>query len=321
MIERVISVGGATPLVGVLTEPEVAQVRNERPAVILLNAGLLHRVGPHRLYVDVARELARAGFLSVRMDLSGLGDSPPRNDQLSFEQGSVEDTLRLMNHLGEKRGVQSFIVGGLCSGADNAFWASLVDQRILGVMLLDWYAYRTPRFYLHHYGPKILRSRTWANKLAIVTNHLRQAQVRRVLPAAERAAPQAAAVQLNPFARAFPPKERITPLLQQVIARGVRMLCVYTRGQLDFYNYRTQFRDMFRSVHMNGQVRTEFLETADHTFTLRKDQLKLRSTVTSWVRDTNWSKPAITAPVVMNFAQSNGSPGTIQGASVTGSGR
>jgi hypothetical protein len=282
MIERPVALGQPSPLVGVLTEPDAGHASPDVPAVILLNAGLLHRVGPHRLYVDVARELAAAGFLTVRMDLAGLGDSAARRDQRSFEEGSVDDTLRVMNYLSEKRGCHSFIIGGLCSGADNAFWASVVDPRIVGVMLLDWYAYRTPRFYLHHYGPRLLRPRAWANKLAGMAWQLRQGQAQAQVPAGE--------VQINPFARAFPPKEQIAPLLQGVIERGIRMLCVYTRGQLDFYNYRSQFRDMFRSVHLDGQVRTEFLETADHTFTLRRDQLRLRETVTNWATGIDWAR-------------------------------
>ncbi|HEY5972738.1 MAG TPA: hypothetical protein VIT22_12400, partial [Pseudoxanthomonas sp.] len=45
--------------------------------VVLLNAGLIHRVGPFRLYVRLARELAESGFDVLRFDLPGIGDGQP----------------------------------------------------------------------------------------------------------------------------------------------------------------------------------------------------------------------------------------------------
>ena len=65
--------GTSHRLFGVLVKPRVASA--DRPAVIMTNAGTVHRIGPHRLYVDLARELAELGFTVLRMDLSGIGDS------------------------------------------------------------------------------------------------------------------------------------------------------------------------------------------------------------------------------------------------------
>src|SRR5205085_6183975 len=63
--------GADSHLFGVLTEPGE---KRDLPAVILLNAGSIHRVGPSRLYVRIARELAQDGFASLRLDHEGLGD-------------------------------------------------------------------------------------------------------------------------------------------------------------------------------------------------------------------------------------------------------
>ena len=60
----------------------VATLGRPRPrfatALILLNAGLVHRMGPFRLYVQMARRLAAEGYAVLRFDQSGLGDSPRR---------------------------------------------------------------------------------------------------------------------------------------------------------------------------------------------------------------------------------------------------
>lgn len=60
-------------LVGVLSRPR--QIVAGRPAVILLNAGLVQRSGPFRVYAQLARALASCGFVVLRFDLSGRGDS------------------------------------------------------------------------------------------------------------------------------------------------------------------------------------------------------------------------------------------------------
>ena len=63
-------------LVGILTHPEAAS----STAVTILNAGVLHRIGPHRLHVLLARRLAELGFHALRLDLGGIGDSVASSD-------------------------------------------------------------------------------------------------------------------------------------------------------------------------------------------------------------------------------------------------
>jgi alpha-beta hydrolase superfamily lysophospholipase len=80
---------GPAGLFGVLTEvagTEVASMERKcGPVVVFLNVANEHHVGPARLWVELARRWALAGITSVRVDLSGLGDSPRRYpDQLEF---------------------------------------------------------------------------------------------------------------------------------------------------------------------------------------------------------------------------------------------
>src|SRR6185312_12807504 len=49
-----------------------------RRGVILLNAGAVGQIGPNRLHVVLARRLAAAGDLVLRLDVSGIGDSRVR---------------------------------------------------------------------------------------------------------------------------------------------------------------------------------------------------------------------------------------------------
>src|SRR4051794_21796423 len=64
--------GGLT-LLGVLSEPAAG-----RPAadtcLVLLNAGALRRVGPNRIWLELARRWAARGLTVLRIDVARLGD-------------------------------------------------------------------------------------------------------------------------------------------------------------------------------------------------------------------------------------------------------
>jgi alpha-beta hydrolase superfamily lysophospholipase len=66
-------------LFGILTERPDAD--GDLPVVIFLSVANDHRAATGRLWVDLARRLAHSGFQSLRLDLSGMGDSDPRLGQ------------------------------------------------------------------------------------------------------------------------------------------------------------------------------------------------------------------------------------------------
>ena len=67
---------GDTGLFGILTE---ATDSTTRTTALLLNVAHGNRIGPDRMWVDLARQWAAAGMRCFRMDHSGLGDSPTRH--------------------------------------------------------------------------------------------------------------------------------------------------------------------------------------------------------------------------------------------------
>jgi len=122
--EEIVSLGPAR-LFGIVTKP-----RLPRTAVtaILLNAGRLDHVGPGRLWVDLARSWARAGMTAVRVDLSGLGDSPTRECReagVVYSPDAVRDICDIARSLPRKDG-SGVVLAGLCSGAYHAVIAASV---------------------------------------------------------------------------------------------------------------------------------------------------------------------------------------------------
>ena len=131
--------GSSHRLFGVLVRPRADRTRVERPAVIITNAGTVHRIGPHRLYVELARDLAALGFHVLRMDLSGIGDSEVGTsaENLCYPATGLADCQDGMSALASRLGIERFVVAGLCSGGDIAFQLGLADPRVAGVVMMN----------------------------------------------------------------------------------------------------------------------------------------------------------------------------------------
>jgi pimeloyl-ACP methyl ester carboxylesterase len=279
MRERAIRFG-SNAMVGVLTEPDKDQGLAGAPAVLFLNAGLLHRVGACRFHVRTARALAPAGFTSLRFDFSGNGDSEPRKDGMSFEQAAVAEAQEAMSYLEKTRGAKSFVLIGLCSGADMAYETALVDKRVEAIGQLDAYVYRTWRFYVHRYGPRLLRAQSWRNILTRNVRRLLKARQGGDEPGGEDEEDKKN-LSISPYAREFPPKEKVAAGLKVLVNRGVRLFNFFSN---DYYMYRSQYRDCFSDISFRDQLRLEFIPGADHLVSKLSDQQYLVSAMADWVR-------------------------------------
>ena len=153
-MEKAFSFGQHNSMVGILNEPGTLG-QNKQPIVIILNGGLVHHAGPHRMTVDMARTITSQGYMTFRFDLSAIGDSAARKSRLSYEERAVDETKEAMDFLSSLSGFNKFIIIGLCTGADNAHRVAVADKRVIGCVFLDGYSYPTPRFYLYKILPKV----------------------------------------------------------------------------------------------------------------------------------------------------------------------
>jgi len=274
--EKALKFGTDTTLIGILSEPPRGTPVIDQPAIVLLNAGLLHRVGAARLYVRVARRLATMGFRVIRFDFSGVGDSDTRRDSLAFEESSVLETQEVMDHLKRTKDVGQFILIGLCSGADVGFSTAAVDDRVIGVVQLDPYAYRTAGYYLRHYGKRMLEVDVWKRFIAT--------RVQRVFgktKAVEIGVSDDEQLVVNPYARDFPPKEEVAVGLERLVDREVCLLNIFSGGQ-DAYNYRRQYVHSFSDIDFHGLLQVDYLGEADHIFSGLAHQQFVLDRVGQW---------------------------------------
>jgi len=124
------------PLFGILTPANPARAKPGRPRIVLSNAGCVNRAGPHRMYVKMARRWADLGFDVLRVDLSGIGDSPAapgQRENVNYPPSGLDDLGQATQTLG----MGPVIVAGLCSGGDYAFQLGVHDRSVMGAWLLN----------------------------------------------------------------------------------------------------------------------------------------------------------------------------------------
>lgn len=259
MIERSIAFGPGGALVGTVCLPSGDEVTGARVGQVLFNAGVLHRVGPRRVNVRLARNLARRGIPSLRFDLRGQGDSARPDGRLGYEAQAVADLRLAMDRLAEEAGVGRFALLGFCSGGPHAYAAALADDRVAGLFLFDAFQYPTMRTHINHYRARIRRRGFFNALFGWSARQLRNLGAR-LGPAARTPAASEGVSVAN-----FPPKHDFAVQVKALHRRGVKFSFLYSTGFERALNYPEQFADSFRGLGVHEIVQSEFDPHLDHT--------------------------------------------------------
>jgi hypothetical protein len=282
--DEALRLGPEGQLVGILSRPPggASPARSDAPpgapglALVILNAGVLHRVGPHRLHVLLARRLAAAGIAGLRLDLGGIGDSIASSAATSFRESAVADTRAAMTGLGDTVGAGRFVLFGVCSGADNAIATAIADDRVAGVVLVDPPTYPTLRGQLRYLRTRIAERADpreilrWG--MMVAERRLRLAIAllgRRTVddPPSE--------------GRELPPVASFGAQLTTLLDRGVRIFAVFSGIHGARYNHVDQLFELFPALR--GRLDHAYFPSANHTFTELDAQAQLLDAVAGWM--------------------------------------
>jgi pimeloyl-ACP methyl ester carboxylesterase len=120
---------------GILAEPKTQPAKTT--GVILLSGtfGGTTTLGRNRLWVKMARTLADRGYLVLRFDYTGLGDSAGTAFCYELESPAVPE-LRAGFDLLAGRGITDFLLVGTCYGSRSALVAAAGEARVRGIHLL-----------------------------------------------------------------------------------------------------------------------------------------------------------------------------------------
>ena len=277
MRESAVLFGAAKSLVGVVSDPPVD---SNQIGVLFLNAGFTHRVGPQRMSVRFARDLAKLGFTCLRFDHAGIGDSRRRMDNIPFAEAAIEDGVAAMDFLQSTRGIERFIVAGVCWGADNAVRVCEADPRVIGVLAVDFYSVPTVRHLFRVYPARLLVARSWANILRGRSRIFSQFKAFVVAVAKSLVEGKSESDDILP---AMPP-DGVVKLIRQLVDRGVFLSFAFASSAVSYDQYVGKFRRPMAELAPTGRLEVGVFKAADHLFTLRHNQAKLWEFTEKWAR-------------------------------------
>lgn len=288
MIEQSFAFGDHDGLVGTICFPPIEMAPLAKVGVVLFNAGVIHRIGPHRLNVRLARRLAANGIPSIRFDLAGQGDSARSRGNRGFEEQAVSDLREAMDFLESVAKVSRFALFGFCSGGVHSYTTAAIDARVAGLLLYDTYIYPTLWSRINRYiikfssgqlGAKTARwmGRKWAGWVASLRAKFLASRTNAGYP------------QVGPFST--PSKAEFAETLVRLGRNGLKVGMIYSSGY-EQYNYRNQFADGFKNFGVSDFVMCEYLPEMDHNGTLMEQQLKLMQIIVGWGIKLNESEGA-----------------------------
>ncbi|MDM0043198.1 alpha/beta hydrolase [Variovorax dokdonensis] len=289
--ESVVAFGPDKTLIGILTPSAIA---GQRPRVgcLLLNTGVNHRVGPRRINVKVARQLAGAGIPCLRFDMTGIGDSRASSGREDYQQQQLKDMHAALDELQARTGLTQFLVYGVCSGAASALRISLADPRIVGALMFDGYAFPSI---------PVRAERKLRRGLAFAFN----ASLRRTYPAWRDftgwlASPMDAAARSRLLAHwrkppapeeqqgaifstgiAYYGPEQHAADLQALVDRGVQVYAMFS-AMLHVVDRNKDMLSQLRGHPCLQRIRYRFWPELDHTVTQVQAQHKLLDEIEQW---------------------------------------
>ena len=163
-------------LYGVLHEPE-GDVAG--PVVVFLHGWAGSRIGPHAMFVHMARRLTVLGCVCLRFDFRGRGDSEGKTADASI-RSMIADTAAALDFVTPQYPGRKVILLAICSGCKVAIGTTVRDPRVGGLAL--WSPepmgpmrdtaskQRKSTDALRAYGRKLLRLETWRKLLTFRVN-------------------------------------------------------------------------------------------------------------------------------------------------------
>ncbi|CAN5508162.1 hypothetical protein BH11MYX1_BH11MYX1_06620 [soil metagenome] len=248
-------------------------------AVILANAGAVYRIGPNRLYVELARTLAAAGdTLVLRADLSGLGDSQPRAghaENAVYGDHAIAD-LGALAAWARRQWAREVAVVGLCSGAYHAIKAALAHaiETIVPInpltffwkagMPLDYAGFRVTTD-AQRYKQSMRSAEAWKK---LLRGEVDLRRVTRTIAVRVRHAVEHRGRDLLRRLRVPLPEDLGSELLA-LGKKGVRIEFVFAASDPGRALLTEQGGSAVPKLERAGRLSIEMIASADHTFTAR----------------------------------------------------
>ncbi len=283
MNETAVLFGQDSPLLGIVGRPDCPTEPGDLPAVVFLNAGAVPRTGPNRVYVKLARKLTADGFLTLRFDFAGTGDSPGRPGETSLKATCLAGTHEAIDFMATTLDADRIILVGICLGADLALETAYEDPRVVGVVMINGYflpdnadpeatAYLAKASGGRGYRKSMFSLRSWKR---LLTGQTDLRSLWRFL-VAKLKGPSA---RERDVLKTMASREKWLRLTE----RGVDLLLVYSERDRSLDTYMMTLKGVVESLASTGRITVSIVEGADHLFTMPSHRDTFMHRVRQWV--------------------------------------
>lgn len=287
-----IDVGGSS-LFGVMHRPTSAR---PGPAVLMLNSGSVHSIGPNRLWVRLARLWAASGLRVLRLDIAGIGDSDPRAgepDNVVYSPHAMADVAAALAWLRDREGASACHAMGLCSGAYHAFKAATSGLPVASALMINPLTYSwepgTPLSDVKEYEVVELSDK-YLSRLLTLDPWVRllrgELHLSLIAHVAWRRLLGALRLGWRGVARALrlPLKDDLARELRRAARARVRLHFVFAAGAAGHTLLQQQSGRILGRLIAHGYASIDFVPDADHTFTSMQARERLVGLVDRLIR-------------------------------------
>lgn len=250
-------------LFGIVTEP-AAPAPTRQTGILLLGTGANVHIGVNRMSVTLARTLAKRGFRVLRFDLSGIGESPTLPglpDRDIYTAQALFETREAISFM-IARGAAKVALLGVCSGGYTAFHTAVRDERVVALAPAN-----VPGFHYNRadsYGIGVDRPSS-ARVLARAAVSL----------VARSPLGKVTGGRLKRFSMIDDPDD-VARAFGKLSARGCRTLLVNGTGDISVHSIQLHMGPALAKVRGDQNVKLAFVNGADHIFSPRVAQARLR---------------------------------------------
>lgn len=274
---------GGESLLGVVSRVSRTELgATAKRGVLIIVGGPQYRVGSHRQFTLLARQLATAGYPTMRFDYRGMGDGggPSR----TFENAGEDIRAAIDAFRRAEPALDAIVLWGLCDAASAALMHGVDSPVVRGVALLNPWV-RSPASLAraqvkHYYAGRLTDPDLWRGLLTGRVNVLRSA--REFLRSWREGRDGSNPSEASPAAQ---------PPFQTAMAAAWRrftgpVLLVISERDLtaqEFLEY-TRTSDEWRGLLAQPRVERCNLGEADHTFSRAEWRRIVADQTIAWLR-------------------------------------
>ncbi len=302
--ESIHQISSTPNLFGILSEPIGRST--SLPWIVMLNAGAAYRIGPGRIHVPLARQLAALGYLCLRLDINGIGDSvaaDPEKENDTYAATAFRDVGLVCDYLHAQQPGRPIVLLGLCSGAYVAFQsaAQLPHPAIIESILINplvfywkegmiindtnndqlvaWREYWKAIFKWSHWK-MLLTGKTRAGFMGSIKRFAGHVKPR--FPKFGRSA--AGIAQATPQSGCAHPARRDLPGdLSRIVAAGRTLAMFVSDNDPGYFLLMYQARRKAKQLMKQGKLQCRFIHNADHTFSTAQARQTFYQSLTDYL--------------------------------------